>query len=332
MARKRNGLVPAGETSGSLDGTVKAIRDTSPPAQRGFTQANQVNQLVWASEVDADIGFMARLLALCSLPRSNPGNRLQYRRVNGPYTLIMTATGKHKLPFGNFPRLLLAWVSTEAVRTGRRELVLGRSLSAFMRALGVYSSSGGTQTRLRNQMKRLFTAHVQLVYEDQHGEANVSSSVADRSEFWWNPKRPNEPSLWQSKIYLGEAFFNEIIRHPVPLDMHALRALKRSPLGLDLYLWAVYRTFSLAAPMALSWPMLYRQFGVEPSRADDNVTVQRFRRDCLRELKKIKTAWPGLEYRIERGQRHKKPGTLVLFPSAPVVPPLTPVGPSQLTS
>ena len=120
--------------------------------------------------------------------------------------------------------------------------------------------------RLRNQMKRLFTAHVQLIYEDQHGEANVSSSVADRSEFWWNPKRPNEPSLWQSKIYLGEAFFNEIIRHPVPLDMNALRALKRSPLGLDLYLWAVYRTFSLAAPMALSWPMLYRQFGVEPSR------------------------------------------------------------------
>ena len=142
MARKRNGPVPVGETSGSLDGPAKALHGTSPQARHHFTQADQVDQLVWASEVDADIGFMARLLALCSLPRSNPGNRLQYRRVNGPYTLIMTATGKHKLPFGNFPRLLLAWVSTEAVRTGRRELVLGRSLSAFMRALGVYSSSG----------------------------------------------------------------------------------------------------------------------------------------------------------------------------------------------
>ena len=59
-----------------------------------------------------------------------------------------------KLPFGNLPRLLLAWVSTEAVRTQSRKLVLGRSLSEFMRALGVYSSSGGrggVQTRLRNQ-------------------------------------------------------------------------------------------------------------------------------------------------------------------------------------
>ena len=55
-------------------------------------------------------------MALCSLPRTNPGNRLQYKRNNGPYTLIMiAATGNYKLPFGNLPRLLMAWLSTEAV-------------------------------------------------------------------------------------------------------------------------------------------------------------------------------------------------------------------------
>ena len=86
-----------------LPGPVQAIRKTPPPARHCFTVADQVDQLVGASEADPDLGFMARLMALCSLPRSNPGNRLQYRRVNGPYTLIMTATGKHKLPFGNFP-------------------------------------------------------------------------------------------------------------------------------------------------------------------------------------------------------------------------------------
>ena len=41
MARKRNGLIPAGKTSGGLDRPVKAIHDTSPPAQRGFTQADR---------------------------------------------------------------------------------------------------------------------------------------------------------------------------------------------------------------------------------------------------------------------------------------------------
>ena len=246
MARKRNGLVPAGEASGSLDGPVKAIRDTSPQAQRGFTQADQVNQLVSASEADPDLGFMARLMALCSLPRTNPGNRKEYKRVNGPYTLYMTAIGENKLPFGNLPRLLLAWVSTEAVRTQSRELVLGASLSEFMRTLGVYSSSGGrggVQTRLRNQMKRLFNAHIQLLYQDKNGEATVNAVIADRTELWWTTKRPDVPSLWKSKIYLGEAFFNEIINHPLPLDMNILKALKRSSLGLDLYLWLTYRTF-----------------------------------------------------------------------------------------
>ena len=65
----------------------------------------------------------------------------------------------------------------------------------------------------------------------------MSSSVADRTAFWWNERKPDEPSLWDSKIELGEKFFNEIINHPVPLDLNTLTALKRSPLGLDLYLW-----------------------------------------------------------------------------------------------
>ena len=65
----------------------------------------------------------------------------------------------NKLPYGNLPRLILAWLCTEVVRTGSREIVLGKSLSDFMRALGVYSSSGGKYTRLRNQMKRLVWLH-----------------------------------------------------------------------------------------------------------------------------------------------------------------------------
>ena len=91
-----------------------------------FTLADQANQLIGASEADADLGFMARLLALCSLPRTNPGNLKEYNRVNGPYTLYMTAGGGNKLAFGNFPRLLLAWsahslasVSTPASRSSR---------------------------------------------------------------------------------------------------------------------------------------------------------------------------------------------------------------------
>ena len=123
--------------------------------------------------------------------------RKEYKRVNGPFTLYMTAIGDNKLPFGNFPRLLMAWVSTEAVRTQSRVLILGPSLAKFMKTLGVYSSGGGReQIKLRNQMKRLFNAHIQLLYEDQHGEATVNAVIARRTEFWWNERKPDQPSLW----------------------------------------------------------------------------------------------------------------------------------------
>ena len=196
MQRQRDGLIPVAEVLSGMGGPVPAIRETPPPARRGFTLADQVNQLVGASEADPDLGFMARLLALCSLPRTNPGNRLQYKRGNGPFKLVMTATGDNKLPYGNFPRLILAWVCTEAVRTQSRVILLGPSLAKFIKTLGVYSSGGGNAGKLRNQMNRLFNCTGSLIYKDENVDATVNAVIADHTVFWWNPRRPNEPMLW----------------------------------------------------------------------------------------------------------------------------------------
>ena len=51
-----------------------------------------------------------------------------------------------------------------------------------------------------------------------------------------------------------------------------------------------------------------------PDKASDNLTVQNFRKDCLRELKKIKLAWPELNYATA-------PGVLILLPSVPAIAP-----------
>ena len=188
-----------------------------------------------------------------------------------------------------------------------------------MRKLGIHSDSGGdrgARTRLRNQMKRLFNATIQMTYEDDRGMASMTSPIASHAELWWDPRQSDQLGLWESKIRLGEDFFNEIIAHPVPLDMNTLKALTRSPLGLDLYLWLVYRTFALATPLRLSWQQVYRQFGTDPDSAGDNRTVQDFRKDCMRELKKIKAAWPELNYSMARGM-------LILHPSKPAIPPST---------
>ena len=112
---------------------------------------------------------------------------------------------------------------------------------------------------------------------------------------------------------LSEKFFEEIISHPVPLDMNILKALTRSPIGLDLYVWLNYRTFRLERPFQLTWPQLYQQFGPNPANATDKNIVQDFRTKALRELKKIKIAWPGLDYATPAG-------VLELRPSEPSVP------------
>ena len=291
-----------------------APRTLTPQAVYHWDREDQVKALVTARQDGPDVGFVARLLALCTLPRTNPGNRLQYVRRNGPYTLGMVAGVDNRLPYGTLPRLLLAWICTEAVRSQSRTLTLGASLSAFMRKLGIDPSGGGKRgdrTRLRNQMQRLFGATAQLTHQDTRGSHAVTSPIASEVTLWWDPGLADAPVLWDSTIELGEKFFAEIIACPVPLDMNVLKAMKRSPLGLDLYLWLTYRTFALKRPLRLSWRQLYRQFGSTANT--DKRTVNNFRMDVVRELRKLRTAWPELSYRLPAG-------FLELRPTPPQIP------------
>ena len=283
----------------------------TPQALHHWTRNDQIDALVEAAQTEPDTGFMMRLLALCSLPRTNPGKQDRYVRKNGPYTLIMIAGGEvPKLPYGTLPRLILAWVCTEAVRTQTRTLVLGRSLAEFMRQLDILSSDSGgrwgVRTRLREQMAKLFGASVQLLYETNHSMQTVTGPIASRTDLWWDPKRPDEPVFWESTIRLGEDFFNEIIAHPVPLDMNILRSMKRSALGLDLYQWLTYRLFTLDAPLRLTWQQMYRQFGAHPGQADKKAR-ENFRAKAIRELVKLKIAWPELDYTLPRGCLELRP-------------------------
>lgn len=281
----------------------------SPPEPSHFNRIQQIHSLTHiADHGNTDMGFMARLLTLCSLPRTNPGNRLQYKRRNGPFKLIMIAGGDNKLPFGNLPRLLLAWICTETVRTRQRDLTLGKSLAAFMRELGIHSDSGGSRgdrTRLRNQIDRLFHCQVELIYEVPGGKRSAASRVADSTDLWWDYRKPDQSTLWESHIRLGEALFNEILTNPIPLDMQILRSMRRSSLGLDLYMWLSYKTYTLYSlskeAELLSWEQLYRQFGTGPEQAENKYVVRDFRKDVLREIVKLRTAWPALDIAFPKG-------------------------------
>ena len=90
MQRKRDGLVPIGEAFGGLGGPVKAIREARPGA--GPLHPLRPGEPVGDGQRSGPPhrGFIARMMSLCSLPRTNPGNRIRYVRRNGPFTLVMT--------------------------------------------------------------------------------------------------------------------------------------------------------------------------------------------------------------------------------------------------
>ena len=109
--------------------------------------------------------------------------------------------------------------------------------------------------------------------------------------------------MGQQDLSLSEKFFNEIISHPVPLDMNILTALKRCSSGPRSILVA-------HLPYFLAHVLRYGSPGVsctvssrlEPGQGQRQTNGPKFfRRKVLRELKKIKTAWPDLNYSTAPG-------------------------------
>lgn len=226
----------------------------------------------------AEAAFIARQLVQATLPHTDPKIDT-WRRSNGNFVLGMQAgydaltDKKYGLPYGTIPRLLLFWITTEALRTKNRRLELGNSLASFMRQLELDPSRGGKRSdarRLREQMERLFNAKISFQQShDQKGKkgyAWMNMDVAPQGMLWWDEKQPHQGTLWRSWIQLGEEFFNAITSSPVPVNIHALKALKKSPLALDLYSWATYtayRTQQNGQARSISWEALHKQLGAE---------------------------------------------------------------------
>lgn len=243
-----------------------------------------------AIDVDA-IGFIARSMVLATLPHKRAEGHV-FTRTNGNYRLSVMALPEIGLPYGAIPRLLLAWLTTEAVRTKERELELGSSLSEFMRELELVPTGGrwGSITRLKEQMTRLFAASFSATYDDGEQWAFRNVNPVDAAHLWWQPKEPEQAALWRSTVKLGEQFYNEIINNPIPIDKRALIALRRSPMALDVYQWLTYRHYYAKNPVNISWAALQNQFGADFAATKQG--RQGFRRGFVNALKKVQVVYP----------------------------------------
>lgn len=258
------------------------------------------------------LGYMARALVQATLPHSKPDGN-EFERRNGAFTLVMLAPSKVGLPYGVIPRLMMAWMTTEVVRTKRRELVLGDSMSEFMRQLDMMPTGGrwGSITRLRDQSRRLFTTSVSCFYEGTNAAGEGGFRIADRHLLWWDPQSPDQKSLFNSTVTLSERFYDEVRTSPVPIDMRAMKALKKSPLALDIYFWLTYRLSYLRQARVIPWAALQLQFGA--SYRTDAHGLRDFKRAFLRELKKVAILYP-------KAKAGEEESGLYLQPSATHIP------------
>lgn len=268
---------------------MKKRGEITPAVEKLINEALAI-EIESAKEAGA-LGFMARAMVQATLPHKKVEGS-EFERRNGAFTLHLLSPARIGLPYGTVPRLLLAWLTTEAVKTRSRDLELGESLSAFMRELGLVPTGGrwGSVTRLKNQTARLFASTVSATYEDAQRHAEIGYRLADKSVLWWDTKKPEQASLWRSSVTLTEPFYREIIEHPIPVDMRAIRALKRSPMALDIYCWLTYRASYARKPSTIPWAALSMQFGSDYGRLRD------FKAAFIAELRKVATVYAGAAF------------------------------------
>jgi hypothetical protein len=316
VPRKQSGPAPLGQLP--LQKFVRNLKPITPAQEKLLNAGLEITQAPNAVE----LAFLAVQLVHCTLPHRDPGDVEQWARRNGDLTLGITPGRDFEkncsigYPYGSIPRLLLFWLTTEAVRTKKRRLVLGSSLDEFIRAVGLNPNTGGGKRsdvkRLHNQMDRLFAARISFQQTiERHGKRWLDMQIAPEGELWWNPKRPEQTALWESWIEIGERFFQAITTAPVPVDTRALRALKQSPLALDLYVWAAHKAYSAAVKnksQFVPWIALQRQFGADYKR------TRAFTEKAIAALRKIQTVYPGLKLEDASG------GIVVLVPSRLAVP------------
>lgn len=255
------------------------------------------------------LGFMSRLLIMVNLPYRDPGkDKRTWWRKNGNVSIDVNAGTKDGvpigLPYGTYPRLILAYLATQAVKTQSQEIYLGKSFGTFLRALDI--KYGGKQYKqLQMQLKRTLGASFAWTYETDERWSRLNVQISNYSELWWNPKTPEQGSLWESYIRLNTDFFNEIVRNAVPLDLRVLSTLKNSPLGLDLYMFIAWRTFKIDTPIYITCENLHGQLGTQHRE------LKEFTRECKKHIKRIQSICPSLKIAFPKGR-------LCLYPSYPL--------------
>jgi len=304
----------------------------------------------WAAEMLAVDNVKRNWLhsgfCLVALPHTRPANNAKPHTLkNGTFKLILTPKPVDTddegdaiyagLPYGSKARLILVYVQTYAIKHRTRHIVLGDSMTSWIRKLGFDNVSGGERgviTAINEQAKRISRTEFTMIFEQGNSRVLRDQALVKGLELF--AERPQQLDLlaggdgggtaqqqrerrrrrrysWVREIELAEDFYEHLTEHRVVLAEEAIAKLKGSSWALDAYLWLCYRLRSVEAETPIiTWQQLRQQFA--PNLYKGNISV--FRSKVMEPaLRDVQAVYPEANLRItDKG--------VVLSPYAPPVP------------
>ena len=291
-------------------GRDQALKAAGTVADRRAVEA----AIAYMSEEDGGIGFLYSGWCQAALPHKRLTDeavwKVQTERVTlvvepGRRNLIGNATEFCGVPYGSRARLILLYLQSEALRTNSRDIELGGSLHAWLGKLGI-PVGGKSFKDVREQADRLsrcrLTFHVM-----QGGRAGLmNQSIVDAAMFVEDGSP--QGTLFVETARLSETFFEQLKRHPVPLEEAAIKSISNNSQALDVYCWLAYRLHVLPHARSVSWPALFGQFGASYKK------LAHFKERFVDTLKLATAVYPHADVEL-----HEK--GLILKPSRPPVAP-----------
>jgi hypothetical protein len=239
------------------------------------------------------------VLALCGLPYRDPGAAREFFREYGRNSLSLLA-GRLKnpangemelqgLPYGPKARLVLLHLCTEAVRQRSPTIAVADSLSGFMKEMGFAVTGGerGTIRQFKEQLNRLAACTMQIGLWDGGDSARTLNVPPFRQLDLWLPQG-GDGHVWSKTVQFHQDFYDNLIRHALPVDIRAARAFSGSARKLDLLFWVGYRLRALQRPLRLTWMNLHAQFGA------DNASIRSFRQAFKADVVHLREVFPRL--------------------------------------
>ena len=269
----------------------------------------------YMADEDSGIGFLYSGWCQAALPHRRLKDS-QGWQVSGERVVLIVEPGMRSgpagkpvhvgVPYGSRARLIMLYLQSEALRTGNREVELGKSLRDWLTRLGI-PVGGKSVEAVREQAERI--SRCKLSFEVKAGVSKglVNQTIVDTAIFL-DLGDETQDSLFVERARLSEGFFEQLKRRPVPLEEPAIRAVNNNSMALDLYAWLAYRLHALKGPTPVSWRALKPQFGMGFGRMDN------FRARFLDNLKLALAVYPAARVEVDESG-------LILHPSRPPVSP-----------